>query len=193
MLLDFLRLRAGYDRQAWQFRPLMQVHETLARKKKNEAAGKWQEAFTQLVGDLAARNREDLARLEKLHGIRLRTITDRVQEGFVKPLDLDRLCALVAPAMEEASMSPSPAAAAASPSFHRFQQEVQQLAARPIGVGLDVPLWLRRIEVEIQTVKNKESPLVAQVEQHLRVPQKLLTFQEFQQQVQEWETPLLPP
>ncbi|HEV3203160.1 MAG TPA: hypothetical protein VGY77_02200, partial [Gemmataceae bacterium] len=97
------------------------------------------------------------------------------------------------PAMDEARKGPSAAEAAASPSFHHFQQEVQQLAAQPTGVGLDVPLWLRRIEVEIQTVKNKESPLAAQVEQQVRVPQKLFTFQEFQQQVQDWETPLLPP
>ena len=33
---------------------------------------------------------------------RLRTVADRVEERFLKPLALDRLCALVKPAMAEA-------------------------------------------------------------------------------------------
>jgi len=192
MLLDFLRLKAGYERQVWQFRPLMIAHEILARTNKNDAARQWQEAFHKLVRELAARNLEDLARLEKTHGIRLGTVTDRLQERFVKPLDLDRLCALVGPAMEEAQRSGTQADVV-NPSLHRFQEEVAQHAAQPTGVGLDVPQWLRRIETEIQTVKNAQSPIAAQLEQRFRVPQKMLTFEEFKQQIREWEKPLLQP
>src|SRR5205823_14633673 len=32
LLLDFLRLKASYDRHAWHLRPLLLVHEVLARR-----------------------------------------------------------------------------------------------------------------------------------------------------------------
>src|SRR5262249_1307889 len=38
VLLDFLRLKASYDRNAWQFRPLILAHDVLARKGRGESA-----------------------------------------------------------------------------------------------------------------------------------------------------------
>ena len=38
VLLDFLRLKAGYERHAWQFRPLVLAHEVLARHGRAAAA-----------------------------------------------------------------------------------------------------------------------------------------------------------
>src|SRR5262249_37949901 len=102
MLLDFLRIKASYERYAWQFRPLVLAHEVLARRGKNGAALLWQAGFTQISEDKAAQHLERLARRESDHGLRLHTVTDRLQERFVKPLALDRLCALIEPAMEEA-------------------------------------------------------------------------------------------
>lgn len=184
LLLDFLRLKASYERQAWQFRPLMQVHEVLARHGKEQAAILWQQAFAHLVRDSAARHVADLTRMEQTHGIRLRTIGDLLHEGFVKPLALDRLCALVGPAMEAARRPEK------SEAFTRLEKEIAEQASIPTGVGLDVPGWLRRVEAEIQRVRATRTAVSALAEQRLRVPRKLLTLAEFKRQVKDWEKPL---
>jgi hypothetical protein len=181
ILLDFLRLKAVYERQAWQFRPPVQVHEVLARQGRSRAAVLWQEAFAHLVRDSAARFLEELTRLEQTHGVRLRTISDRLYERFVKPLTLDRLCALVSPAMEEPR---GPEAAAA---FARLEEELRKQAATPTGVGLDVPQWLRQVEAEVQRVRAARSAVGTLAEQRLRVPRKLLSIQEVKQQLGDWE------
>jgi hypothetical protein len=186
ILLDFLRLKAVYDRQAWQFRPPMQVHEVLARQGRSRAAVLWQEAFTHIVREPAARFLEELARLEQTHGLRLRTISDRLYERFVKPLTLDRLCALVGPAMDEAR---GPEAAEA---FARLEKELRAQAATPTGVGLDVPQWLRRVEAEVQQVRAARGAAATLAEQRLRVPRKLLSIQEAKQQLGDWEKPANP-
>jgi len=74
--------------------------------------------------------------------MRLRTVADHVQERFAKPLALDRLVALIEPAMAEARQPGERKA------FTRLMQELQPYAATPTGVGLDVPHWLRRLEQE---------------------------------------------
>ncbi len=181
MLLDFLRLKAGYERQAWQFRPPIQLHEVLARQGRSRAAVLWQETLTHLVREPAARFLAELTRLEQTHGIRLRTVSDRLYERFVKPLTFDRLCALVGPAMAEPR---GPDAAAA---FARLETELRQQAATPTGVGLDVPQWLRQVEAEVQRVRAARSAVGTLAEQRLRVPRKVLSIQEVKQQLGDWE------
>ncbi len=97
LLLDFLRLKASYERHAWQCRSLWVVHAVLARQGKKAAAQLWQDAFTQLVREHAERHLQELARLESAHGARLRTIRDRLEERFARPLAVERLCARSAP------------------------------------------------------------------------------------------------
>src|SRR5215475_13431477 len=65
------------------------------------AAVLWERSFTQLTGGLARRYLERLAALERARGVRLNTVGDRLNERFVKPLALDRLKALIEPAMGE--------------------------------------------------------------------------------------------
>ena len=61
LLLDFLRLKASYQRHEWQCRPLWVVHAVLARQGTKAAAQLWQDAFTQLVREHAERHLEELA------------------------------------------------------------------------------------------------------------------------------------
>src|SRR5262249_49485613 len=100
VLPDFLRLKATYERQAGQFRRLFMAHEMLARHGRPATAVGWQEELIKFTAELAKQHVESLARLEKQHGIRLGTVTDRLSERFVKPLALDRLCALIEPCLE---------------------------------------------------------------------------------------------
>jgi hypothetical protein len=142
LLLDFLRLKASYERHAWHLRPLLQVHEVLARRHLR-VAERWQEQLTRLTSELAEQYVEELAELEREHGMRLRTVADRLQERFVKALALDRLCALIEPVMAEVHGG-GPGAA-----FARLAEELKPYAETPVGVGLDVPQWLRRLDAEV--------------------------------------------
>jgi hypothetical protein len=186
LLLDFLRLKAAYERQAWQLQPLVLTHEVLARKGRAEAAVLWQQAFARMTQGLAGRYLEELARLEQTHGIRLRTVTDRLQERFVKPLALDRLCALIGPAMEEARRPGE------RPAFARLEKALAEQTATPSGAGLDVPAWLRRVEGEVRRVQAGRTAVAQLAEQLLRAPQRVLAWPDVLRQMQDWEKPLGP-
>lgn len=184
VLLDFLRLKAQYERHAWQFRPLLLAHEVLARAGRPAAAVLWQEAFTQATREAAAGHREELARLERAHGVRLGTVADRLREEFVKPLAIARACALIEPAMEEARREEGPAA------FARLRQELKDLTARPAGVGLDVPHWLRQLENEVRRVRASHAAVVVLAGDLFRLPQRTIARAEIERQLRDWDAPL---
>jgi hypothetical protein len=147
----------------------------------------WEQSLTQFTRDLARQHLEQLARLERERGVRLGTISDRLNERFIKPLALDRLCALIEPAMLEARGGPGPTGA-----FERLQRELQAYTATPFGVGLDVPYWLRRLEMEVHRVQATQSTIAVLVEGFFRVPRRPLSFEDLQRQLRGWERPPLP-
>ena len=183
-LLELLRLKASYQRQAWNFRPLVLVHEVLARGGRFDIAVQWQDAFAELTQEPAAQHLDELARLERAHGLRLSTVRDRLEERFVKPLALDRLCALVEPALEEARQP------AERPAFAALQEELQAYTANPSGVGLDVPPWLRRLEAEVQRCRAAHSDVAELAGNLLHVPEVPLPLAELRAQLAEWDRPL---
>jgi hypothetical protein len=184
MLLDFLRLKAQYDRQAWHMKPLGMAHAVLVRQTRNQASRLWQEEFSDVAQQLAATFIEQLTRLEQTHGIRLRTVADRIQERFVKPLLYDRLCALVEPAMEEAGRPEG------SGLFSELERVIGEQTAHPTGVGLDVPAWLQTVEAEVHRLQAKRSGTNLHEELHPRVPRQLLSYDELDEQIEDWQKPL---
>jgi hypothetical protein len=185
VLLDFLRLKAAYERHAWQLRPRVLVHEVLARRGRTEAALRWEQALVSLTDGLARQHQERQARLERQHGVRLSTVSDRLAERFVKPLALDRLCALIEPCLAEARRGETAA-------FERLRRELETYTATPTGVGLDVPAWLRRLEMELQRARAEQSRLGMLAEGFFRVPRRPLSFEELQRQLGDWDRPALP-
>jgi hypothetical protein len=179
LLLEFLRLKASYERHAWQLRPLWLVHEVLARRQ-GHAAVRWQEQLTLLTRKRAAGHLEELARLEKAHGMHLRTVADRLGERFVKPLALDRLCALVEPAMAEARRG------GPGEAFARLKAELETYAQTTTGVGLDVPHWLRRLEAEVQRVQGARTPLANLAENLPQIPRVRVPLEEVRRQFEGW-------
>jgi hypothetical protein len=107
-----------------------------------------------------------------------------LRERFVKPLHLDRLCALIEPAVTEAGRLGD------HPAFTQLQAAIAPLAADPLGVGLDVPPWLRRLESETQRVQASRSAVVVLAEELFRVPKRRISQEELQGQMSEWEKPL---
>ncbi len=180
ILLDFLRLKTSYERHAWHFRPVALAHDVLARRGRTEAAVGWEEAFAQLAQEPAAQHLEELARLEREHRVQLSTVGDRLREGFVKPLALDRLCALIEPAVGEARQP------GARPAFERLRRELQPFTATPTGAGLDVPQWLRRLEGEVQRVRATHSAVAVLAEGLFHLPQRAVPYEEVQRQLQEF-------
>src|SRR6185295_5999482 len=97
---------------------------------------------------------------------------------------IDRLCANVEPAMKEAIDPP-----AAGGAFERVQQQLEPLTSQPIGIGLDVPVWLERLEDEVDQVRQ-ESASGDHATQRGLAAGVSLSFAELERQLTEWEKPL---
>ena len=102
MLLDFLRLRSRYDRVCWNLKPVVLAHEILVRRGEDQAARTWRKALTERIHEEANQYMAKLADLQKKYAMRMPTVADRLAERFVRPLAIDRIRALVAPAIAEA-------------------------------------------------------------------------------------------
>ncbi len=183
LLFDFLRLKTRYERAAWHFRPLHFVHDVLVRRHPSSAA-EWREQVTVLTRETASGFLQELAKLEKSHGMRLATVRQRLEERFVGPLEADRLAALVEPALQEAAVNVS----RAEPS--ELEKAVEALAAAPSGVGLDAPPWLTRLEQELERIGQAQDPLTRLAQARLPLPRAEVPFQELVAQFGDWEKEL---
>jgi hypothetical protein len=176
ILFDFLRLKARYERRAWLFRPLVHVHEVLARHRPT-AAVLWQDQFRQATQSLADQHLRFLTELEANHGIKLNTVRDRLEESFVQTLALDRMCALVEP-MLEAAHSPDAARAVAA-----FEEQVRPYTENPTGVGLDLPHWLQRLGAMVQQVRESRSAIAVLAENLPQIPRIPMSLPDLEEQV----------
>ena len=50
------------------------------------------------------------------------------------------------------------------PAFARLREELQAYTATPTGVGLDVPFWLRRLELEVHRVEATRTTIAVLAE-----------------------------
>jgi hypothetical protein len=176
-LVDFLRLRAEYDRVAWNLKPVVMAHEILVRQNRPAAAEMWQQALAERTAEAADAN---LTRFEKLcdeYGIRLASIAERLNERFTRPLAIDRVRALVKPAMEGVSSGDHTA-------FAALEEEIDSLSREPAGAGLDLPDWLSALEEEVSTVRCARRHRESGDDDALRgIEQARLSWDELQQQL----------
>lgn len=174
-LVDFLRLRADYDRVAWNLRPVVMAHEILVRQNRPSAAELWQQALAARTAETADAK---LARFEELslqYGVRLPSVAERLGERFTRPLAIDRVRALVGPAVSAAGSSDR------SP-FNALQQEIASLAQEPAGAGLDLPDWLAALEEEVSMVRCRRRHQFSD-ESPRSIEQVRLTWDEWQRQI----------
>ncbi len=202
-LLDFLRLRAGYERVAWNLQPVVLAHEVLVRCGRDEAAEIWREAVAGRTAEIAGDHLRRFARLSRKYGMRLPGIADRLGQRFVRPLAVDRLRALVRPAIDELrnggrgrSPTEPPLAAGsatrAEPSgpepavFGRLEEGITQLTEESSGAGFEVPAWLEALEEEVDRVLTEGAKAEAELlDPYLRVPQVRLSAEEARRQVEQ--------
>jgi hypothetical protein len=176
MLIDFLRLRATYDRVAWNLKPVVWAHEILIRHRRLLAAEIWCQAFAERTTDAADSRLRDLERLSQQYGMRLATIADRVGERFVRPLLIDRVRALVEPAlMAEGSERQE--------AFDALEREIASLANEPTGAGLDLPDWLAALEDEVTSARSRYNYQSLSERLNSRIGQVRLSWSELLEQL----------
>jgi hypothetical protein len=148
MLLDFLRLLADYERVMWNLKPIIQAHEILVRRGCNESAQRWRRALSERIGNEADVYEKKLAALQKSYAMRMVSVASRIHERFLRPMTIDRMRALVEPAVFEADQAPPHHA------FDILADEAALLIREPTGTGLDTPAWLQSIEDEIDRIEQ---------------------------------------
>jgi hypothetical protein len=146
-LLDFLRLEVDYERYAWDLHPLVVAHDVLSRGGRTKAAAQWERLLRQKTAPIAREQINRLRRLEKTHGIRLPSVSDRLNEKFVKPLSLDRILARIRPAMRDAARGRP------SRSFAACHKEIEKYLSTSSGSALELQPWLQEISDEVRTVE----------------------------------------
>jgi hypothetical protein len=175
-LIDFLRLRASYDRVAWNLRPVVMAHEILVRHNRPAAAELWQQALAERTAETADAN---LARFDELcnqYGIRLPSVAERLGERFTRPLAIDRVRALVGPAIAAADTGDTG-------PIEALKQEIASLAQEPAGAGLDLPDWLEALEEEVTVARCKRRHHQAEDDGPRQIEQVRLSWDQWQQQI----------
>ena len=186
-LLEFLRLEARYDRDAWNLTPLTLVHEVLVRNSLLDAADVWESTFEMQTADLADQHLSDLRRLQKQFGMRMPTITDHLRERFVKPLAVNRMLSLVQQSVDDAQ-----AGKLDSNSFELLSDEVDEYLDDSWGSGIDIPDWLQALEREVSETSQPDDGGRPGTEADLNLPTVLVSRRDFQFQARKWKESLAP-
>jgi hypothetical protein len=162
MLLDFLRLRVRYDRVCWNLKPVFWAHEVLVHSGCQTSAQQWRRALAERVARESDQYLERLSKLQEMYAMKMPTIADRLNERFVKPMTIDRMRALIKPAVRQLRASDNEE----SRAFDLLVQEAHLMMREPTGVGLDIPAWLVMLEEEVDRVlqNNRVLPQVQRLE-----------------------------
>jgi hypothetical protein len=177
-LLDFLRLQASYNRVAWNLRPVILAHEVLVRAGRDYAAEIWRQAVVERTADIAREHLKRFQQLSRQYGMRLPSVAERLSEQFVRPLTIDRLRALIEPAIEELR------ADGQTPSFEALRESIDDLTEEPAGVGFEVPRWLESLEDEMEEIRSGSTEDEQPVDPNLPVPEVRLSMKEARRQIQ---------
>ena len=122
-----------------------------------------------------------LGELQDQHAMRMPTVADRLGERFIRPMHIDRIRALVRPAMEEARQGKS------QPAFQLLRKKTQELTREPTGVGLDVPAWLMALEEEVELNYRFELANEETDGYDSMIPRKTLSLKETERLLDELE------
>jgi hypothetical protein len=109
--------------------------------------------------------------------MRLPSIAERLEERFVRPLSIDRLRALVEPAIEELRQGAPPVA------FTALRNGIGPLTDEPAGVGFEVPRWLEALEQEVEQLRTGPSEDEDPLDPYLPAPEVRLTKADADRQI----------
>lgn len=144
IFFDFLILRSRYDRVCWNLNPVVWAHRILVRRQQTSVARMWRKSLKLKVGSESDRYLTMLKKLRQKHSIQMSSVGRRIEGRFSSEMQIDRLTALVKPAMCERDKKKSDRA------FDMLRQEAHAFSKSTIGVGVDLPAWLASLENEVQ-------------------------------------------
>jgi hypothetical protein len=149
ILLDFLRVKAEYDRVAWTLRPVGMAHRVLSSRGEQAAAAAWRERMREETESTAAGIRRRLAEAEQQWGLRLASVADRVSRPFTAVLEQDELESLVETTVRELRRGE------AGPAGDLLEKRAEALLGVAAGSGVEVPEWLERLGRRVDTAAER--------------------------------------
>jgi hypothetical protein len=184
-LLDFLRVEASYDRDAWNLRPFQMAHQVLAEHGTVELAREWERTIAERTRRKAAGHVKRLRELEAAYSVRLPSVGDHIGERFVKVMAVHRMRSLIGRALQESHDGTDPPRC-----FLELRREIDDYLETTAGSAVDVPDWLARLDREIRRHENDDDsqatdpdapPVVIAREDRPLRPRQLL------RQLQKWK------
>ena len=144
ILLDFLRSLATYERINWNLKPLYWTHDSLIRSKNPQAAKLWKTNFKQNSSGLAEKSLQRYNALTRRYGVQLPSVSERIKERFIRPLDVAQMCGLVPDAMTQVHKTGEN-----NSVFAELEKEVDAFLKTPSGNGFEAPEWLNELQDEV--------------------------------------------
>jgi hypothetical protein len=95
-------------------------------------------------------------------------------------LEVDRLRALIKPAVSELHRGRE------TRTFDRLEHEINEFAAAPSGVGLDIPPWLAALDEEVHGARMHEQPELSH-RSHDHLGWVHLTSQQVKRELDRWD------
>ena len=175
--LDFLRLKARYERVAWNLKPIMWTHQVLVRMGLEDASLAWRNSLNERITSEADLYIKRLREMQQRYSMRMPTIADRIEERFVQPMTIDRMKAFIAPAMADAEANRD------SQAFDHLEAEANKLSKRPVGVGLDLPPWLSALDEEVEKIGKRNLVSEIDLQDLITIPVSPLTLDELKTQL----------
>lgn len=185
MFLDFLRLRVRYDRVCWNFKPVFWTHEVLVHAGCQQSANQWRRALSDRVSKEAESYLNKLKQLQQTYAMKMPSVADRLNERFIKPMTIDRMRALIRPAMRQLRTNDSEH----SRAFDLLVQEAHIMMREPTGVGLEIPSWLVMLEEEVDRVLDQEQSTHPLVRLERTVQVSNVTLEHVQEELRKAQEP----
>ena len=182
MLLDFIRLRAKYDRICWNLRPVVLAHQILVSHEREHAAETWRNGLADRISEEADSFQTKLNDLQTQYSMRMQSICDRLAERFVQPMAIDFMRSLVKPSINDADSNPDAVAVA----FEKLQTESDRFLQSPSGSGVDVPEWLLSLEEEVELLRSPFGLRMGELDLKVAVLPHFISFDDICAQLDSW-------
>jgi hypothetical protein len=153
MLLDMLRVQVKYERLSWYMKPSYWIHDALIRYGCEESAKLWEDEVGKKTLNAAEKHLRQYQRLCEKYGMWLPSIHERLQERFVRPLQIDRMCGLVPKAIRQAQKNGT------NEAFEKLYDQIENFAKNPMGVGFEMPEWLSALRNEVISTRADVSEM----------------------------------
>jgi hypothetical protein len=138
-----LRVLTGYERISWNLKPVYWVHDEMIRAGRHEAAELWERAVAKRSVQAAEEHLRHYRKLSDKYGMWLPSVHERLNERFIRPLQIARMCGLVPNAIREARDE------SGHEAFDELEEQIELFAKEPMGVGYEVPEWLSALQDEV--------------------------------------------